>query len=77
MTQELSQEISVPVTVGDRVSLFKDVDKDEGGFIADTMFEDTISRYNPDTGLLRFENSDIGQAEFKEMLEEAEGIQIV
>jgi len=77
MGNNLAQEISVPLTVGDRVSLFDEVDAEEGGFAAGTMFEDTVEQYVPDTGLLRFEDSDIGRAEFKQLLDEAEGLQII
>jgi hypothetical protein len=78
MTTQLTQEISVPLRVGDRVTLFEDVDIDkDGGFAAGTMFEDTVEKYVPDTGLLRFEDSDIGRAEFEGLLDEAEGIQII
>jgi hypothetical protein len=71
------QSIVIPLRVGDRVSLFDEVDTDEGGFIAGTMFEDTVEQYVPQTGLLKFENSDIGRAEFNRLVEQAEGIQIV
>lgn len=77
MGSTLTQEISVPLEVGDRVTLFDEVDEDEGGFAAGTMFEDTVEQYVPQTGLLRFEDSDIGRAEFKELLDKAEGIQII
>lgn len=74
----LTQEISVPFGVGDRVTLYSAVDMDkDGGFAGDVLFEDTVEQYNPQTGLLQFEDSDIGRAEFKELLDEAEGIQIV
>jgi hypothetical protein len=78
MTGKLTQEFSVPLRVGDRVTLFDEVDIDkDGGFVAGTMFEDTVEQYSPQTGLLRFENSDVGRADFKDLLDEAEGIQIV
>lgn len=80
LTQDMSiQSITVPLRVGDRVSLFDEVDKEEGaeGFTASPMFEDTVEQYVPQTGLLRFEDSDIGRAEFHKKVEQAEGIQIV
>ena len=78
LTQDtVEQSIVVPLRVGDRVSLFDEVDTEEEGFIAGTMFEDTVEQYVPQTGLLRFENSDIGRAEFNILVEQAEGIQIV
>lgn len=77
MAQELAQEISVPLRVGDRVTVFGEVDKDAGGFSGSPIFEDTVEQYVPQTGLLRFEDSDIGRAEFKQLLDEGVGIQIV
>lgn len=72
------QQISVPLLVGSRVVLHEDVDMDsEGGYAAGIMFEDVVAQYVPDTGLLRFEDSDVGKAEFEELLEEAEGIEIL
>lgn len=77
-TNSLEQRISVPITVGDRITLFEDVDMDEeGGFIASDLFEGTVERYNPSTGLLEFEENDVGRAEFLSLLDEAEGLQIV
>jgi hypothetical protein len=78
-TSELEQKISVPLRVGDRVTLSKDVDIEDGamGYTAIPFFEDYVAQYVPATGLLRFEDSDIGRAEFLELLEEAEGIEIL
>lgn len=77
MSRQLEQEISVPLQVGDRVTLFTEVDMDNGGFTADTMFEDTVAQYVPETGLLRFDDSDVGRARFESMIEGSSGIQIV
>lgn len=71
------QTIAVPLKVGSRVSVLTDVDTDEGGFMASTVFEDTVEQYVPQTGLLRFEESDIGLAEFKELLEEHDSVQVI
>jgi len=74
----ISQLISVPLRPGDRVTLLEDVDIDsEEGVVAGIMFEDYVEQYVPDTGLLRFENSDVGRAEFIEMVDEADGIEIL
>lgn len=71
------QTIEVNLKVGSRVSVLKDVDTDEGGFMASTVFEDTVEQYVPQTGLLRFEESDIGLAEFKELLEQHDSVQVI
>jgi len=74
----LTQEISIPVSVGDHVTIFEHVDTDEdGGFAGKILFEDTIEQYSPTTGLLVFKDSNIGQAKFNELLEQSEGVQIV
>lgn len=78
MTGELTQEISVPLHVGDRVTLYEDVDMgDDGGFIGTPLFEGTVTQYNPNTGLLRFEENNVGRAAFLDKLDGAEGIEIV
>ena len=74
----INQLISVPLRPGDRVTLLEDVDIDsEEGVVASVTFEDYVDQYVPDTGLLRFENSDVGRAEFIEMVDEADGIEIL
>lgn len=74
----LEQRISVPINAGDRITLLEDVDMDPcGSYSARDLFEGTVERYNPETGLLEFEESDVGLAEFMELMDEAEGIQIV
>ncbi len=70
MTTE--QTIEVPLYVNSQVTLLTNVE-------SETMvtFSDTVTQYVPETGLLRFENSDIGRAAFTSMVEEADGIEIV
>lgn len=67
-TMPTEQTLPIPVKVGDRVTLFEH---------ADVLFEDEIAQFVPDTGLLRFEDSDVGRAEFLELLDEADGYQVV
>lgn len=73
------QTIGVPLKTGSRVTLMKDVDiEDDGtGSTASIMFEDYVERYVPETGLLRFSESDIGRAAFEDMLRDANGIEIM
>lgn len=72
------QTIPIQLRVGSQVAVFDDVNIDqEGGFMASTVFEDVVEQYVPQTGLLRFEDSDIGLAEFKELLEEHDSVQVV
>jgi hypothetical protein len=71
------QTIEVPLKVGSRVSILTDVDTDEGGFVASTVFEDTVVTYNQDTNVLEFADSDIGYAEFMDLLDEHDSVQIV
>lgn len=72
------QTIEVPLRVGSQVSILYDVDIDsEGGFMASTAFEDTVTQYVPETNKLSFEESDIGYAEFQELLEEYDSVQVV
>lgn len=62
---------------GSRVAVLTDVDTDEGGFTASTVFEDTVDRYIPETAKLEFENSDIGLAEFRDLLQEHDSVQVI
>ena len=76
MTTE--QTIEVPLYVNSQVTLLTNVEMDDTkGFETMVTFSDTVTQYVPETGLLRFENSDIGRAAFTSMVEEADGIEIV
>lgn len=74
-----SQTITVPLPVGSRVTLLEDVEiEDEAeGSTASIFFEDYLEQYVPETGLLRFENGDVGRAEFIKMMKEADGVEIL
>lgn len=75
---KINQQISVPLQVGSRVVLYEDVDIDsDGGLAAGILFEDHVEQYVPSTALLRFEESDIGRAEFIDLVNKAEGIEIL
>lgn len=73
------QSMTVPLPVGARVTLLKDVDiEDEGtGYSAQPFFEDYVEQYVEETGLLQFRESGIGYGEFQELLDEANGIEIL
>jgi hypothetical protein len=72
------KKIQIPLRVGSRVTLYEDVDIDSGeGLAASVSFEDYVAQYVPETGLLEFENSDVGRAEFIQMTEDADGVEIV
>jgi hypothetical protein len=63
---QLAQKISVPLRPGDHVTVW-----------AETVeFDGTVSRHNPKTGLLEFEDSSVGRAEFLELVEGAEEIRL-
>jgi hypothetical protein len=72
-----AQTIDVSLKVGSRVSILENVDTDEGGFIASTVFEDVVEQYIPESNKLSFEESDIGYAEFVDLLEEYDSVQII
>lgn len=75
---ELEQTITVPLRPRDVVTLYSTIDMDkDGGFAGSILFEGTVDTYNPRTGLLQFEDSNVGRAEFRELLDEAAGVQIV
>lgn len=70
-------ELCFPLPVGSRVELYKDGDFDEQqGVVATVFFSDEVEQYVPETGLLRFENSDAGRAEFHSLVEEADGYRV-
>jgi hypothetical protein len=73
------QTLSVGLTVGDRVTLFEDVDMegDGAGWSGDVLFEGYVEKYVPESNLLQFEDADAGLVEFEELLSEAEGVQIL
>ena len=76
------QRIDVPLPVGSRVVLLEDaevelVDGEVVGATSSPYFEDWVDQYVPETGLLRFEESDVGRAEFLSMLDEADGFLVV
>lgn len=76
------QTVPVNLKVGSWVTVFEDVNIDEdadglAGFAGSATFEDKVVQYVPDTRLLRFENSDMGYAEFEELLREHESVQVV
>lgn len=74
-----TQKIDVPLKVGSRVTLMENVSIEDGeeGSTASITFEDYVEQYVPQTGLLSFENSDIGRGEFIEMAEDADGVEIL
>ena len=76
---EKTQTIGVPLTVGSRVTLLEDVDinDDTKGSAALVSFEDYVAQYVPQTGKLRFEDSDIGNAEFLSMMKAADGVEVL
>ena len=72
------QKIEVPFPVGSRVTLLKDVDIDsQEGSSGTVLFEDYVEQYVPKTGLLRFEDSDIGRSQFKQLADEADAMEII
>lgn len=72
------QTLDVPVTVESRITLLEDVDIDSSeGSMSSIIFEGYVEQYVPQTNKLSFENSDIGYSEFHEMLEQADGVEII
>jgi len=74
-----SQEITVPLESGARVTLLSDVSVEENaeGSTGTVLFEDYVERHVPETSLLEFEESDVGRVEFLSLLDEAESIEII
>lgn len=74
-----TQTIDIPLPVGSRVTLLTDVEieDDSSGSIGTILFEGKVEQYVPQTGKLSFEEKDIGQAAFLDLLEEADGIEIL
>lgn len=80
MTNE--QTIPVNPRVGSWVTIFDDVDVDEdeqglAGFAGGAVFEDKVEQYVPETRKLRFEESDVGYAEFEKLLREHDSVQVI
>lgn len=71
------QTLEIDLRPGSRVSILTDVDMDPDGFTAETVFEGTISRHIPQTRTLEFEENDMCYAEFLELVEEYDSIQVV
>lgn len=76
------QRIELPLRVGSRVVLLEEsmVEKRDGEIVGGSsshLFEDYVEQYVPETGLLRFEDSDIGRAEFLDLVDEAAGYKVV
>jgi hypothetical protein len=63
----------LPIEVGYKVELLENARvEEEGGVTGDVVFEDRVEQYVPKTGLLRFEESEIGLAEFINLREETD-----
>lgn len=75
MVTEQTIEVSLPV--GSRVTVFDDVDMDDGGFAGSVVFEGTVEQYSPDTRKLVFEDSTVGYSEFAELVDEYDSIQVI
>lgn len=66
------------ISPGSRVTLLKDVDIDsKEGSSGTILFEGYVDRYVPQTGLLEFEESDVGRTEFQRLLDEADAIEVI
>lgn len=77
-TMVSEQSINVPLTVGSRVVLTENVDIDsQEGVAASILFEGYVEQYVPETNLLSFEENDTGYAEFQQLLEQADGVEII
>lgn len=76
LTQTLrKQSITIPFQVGDKVTLSYET-KNNPDNKDSVFFQGTIEQHIPQTGLLKFEDSDIGRAEFNMLVEQADKIQI-
>jgi hypothetical protein len=70
------QSISVPIRVGDRITLYQQTAFDNGSYTVEPFFDDVVTQFVPDTGLLRFEESSIGRAAFEKRMRKADGVEI-
>jgi hypothetical protein len=70
------QTLPVPIRVGDRITLYQHTESDTGSYTVDPFFDDTVTQFVPDTGLLRFEDASIGRARLKEKMLAADGVEI-
>jgi len=67
----------MPLPAGSWVELYENVDMDnQKGATANVIFEGTVAQYVPETALLRFEENDVGRAEFLNLLEQADGYEV-
>lgn len=58
--------------------LSNDISMDsEGGYTASIAFEGYVEQYVPQTRKLVFEDSDVGWAEFRSMLDDADAVEII
>lgn len=74
----MTQEISLPLRAGARVELYEDVDIDsQEGAMHGVTFSDYVEQHCAETNLLRFEESEIGMAEFQRLAQEADGVEII
>ena len=72
------QRIEFPFPVGSWVELYEDVSLGpEKGVTASVIFEGTVAQHVPETGLLRFEENEVGRAEFLRLLEKADGYEVL
>jgi hypothetical protein len=73
-----NQSIEVMLPVGSRVTLLENVDIDEHeGSSGEILFEGYVNRFIPETGLIEFEDSDVGRIEFLSLLDEADSVEII
>jgi hypothetical protein len=76
LTQNPSkQSITIPFQVGDTVTLSYETTNNPDNKDS-VLFQGTIEQHIPQTGLLKFEDSDIGRAEFNTFVEQADKIRI-
>ena len=71
------QKVPVNLKVGSRVSVMNVVDVEEDGFAAKDVFHDEVTQYVPETNKLEFAESDMGYAEFIDLLDKYDSVQVV